>query len=91
MVYGRTTQILRKSDLSHKIKREFFPTVAVSVNTVVWLHHLDSNETHGEKKLAGNYTRLLRAVLNKSWKQQPPKTALVRPFTSHLRDHPIKT
>ena len=26
-----------------------------------------------EKKLDGNYTRMLRAVLNKSWKQHPTK------------------
>ena len=29
-----------------------------------------------EKKLDGNYTRMLRAVLNKSWKQHPTKQQL---------------
>ena len=29
-----------------------------------------------EKKLDGNYTRMLRAILNKSWKQHPPKQQL---------------
>ena len=29
-----------------------------------------------EKKLDGNYTRMLRAVLNKSWRQHPPRHQL---------------
>ena len=29
-----------------------------------------------EKKLDGNYTRMLRAILNKSWKQHPTKQQL---------------
>ena len=29
-----------------------------------------------EKKLNGNYTRILRAILNKSWRQQPTKQQL---------------
>ena len=29
-----------------------------------------------EKKLDGNYTRMLRAILNKSWRQHPTKTQL---------------
>ena len=29
-----------------------------------------------EKKLDGNYTRMLRAILNKSWRQQPTKHQL---------------
>ena len=31
---------------------------------------------HMEKKLDGNYTRMLRATLNKSWKQHPTKQQL---------------
>ena len=31
---------------------------------------------HLEKKLNGNYTRMLHAVLNKSWKQHPTKQQL---------------
>ena len=30
----------------------------------------------GEKKLDGNYTRMLRAVLNKSWRQHPTRHQL---------------
>ena len=29
-----------------------------------------------EKKLEGNYTRMLRAILNKSWRQHPTKQQL---------------
>ena len=37
-----------------------------------------------EKKLGGNYTRLLRAVLNKSWRHHSTKKAVVRlPTTKH--------
>ena len=31
-----------------------------------------------ERKLEGNYTRMLRAVLNKSWRQHPTKTIQTR-------------
>ena len=31
---------------------------------------------HMEKKLDGNYTRVLRAILNKSWRQHPTKPQL---------------
>ena len=31
-----------------------------------------------EKKLDGNYTRMLQAVLNKSWRQHPPRHQLYR-------------
>ena len=34
----------------------------------------------GEKKVDGNYTRMLRAILNKSWRQHPTKHQLY----SHL-------
>ena len=45
------------------------------VDTAVWMHHLDANKT-AEKKLDGNYTRMLRAILNKSWQQHPTKHLL---------------
>ena len=62
---------LWKCNLSDNIKWEFFQTGAISVllygfNT--WTLLKDS-----EKKLDGDYTRMLHAVLNKSWKQQPTK------------------
>ena len=35
-----------------------------------------------EKKLDGNYTRMLRAILNKSWRQHPTKHKTIRQPTS---------
>ena len=36
---------------------------------------MDSNKTAGEK-LDGNYTKMLRAILNKSWRQHPTRHQL---------------
>ena len=44
------------------------------VDTVVWMHNLDTKWL--EKKLDGNYTRMLRAMLNKSWRQHPSRHQL---------------
>ena len=56
--------IIWKSDLTDKIKRSFFQAAVVSImlyGCTKWI----------EKKLDGNYTRMLRAILNKSWRQHP--------------------
>ena len=58
-----------KSDLSDKIKQEFFQSVTVSVPLYVcttW-----TLKKHFEKKLDGNYARMFQAVLNISSKQPP--------------------
>ena len=61
--------IIWKSDCSNKIKQGFFQTVAVSV---LLYGCTSSTQTKCiEKNLDGNYTRMLRAVLNKSRKQHP--------------------
>ena len=44
-----------------------------------------------EKKLDGNYTRMLYTILNKSGKQHPHKTVAVQLLTSPLKNHPSKT
>ena len=57
--------IIWKSDLINKMKRSFFQAAVVSIRLygcttwalTKWL----------EKRLDGNYTRMLRAILNKSW------------------------
>ena len=44
-----------------------------------------------EKKLDGNYTRMLRAILNKSWNQHPTKQQLyghLPPITKTIQDEP---
>ena len=61
--------IIWKSDLTDKMKRSFFQAVVVSIllyGCTTW-----TLTKRLEKKLDGNYTRMLRAVLNKSWRQHP--------------------
>ena len=63
--------IIRKSDLTGKMKRSFFQTAAVLIllyGCTTW-----TLTKRLEKKLDGNYTRMLRAILNKSWRQHPTK------------------
>ena len=61
--------IIWKSDLTDKMKRCFFQAAVVTIllyGCTTW------TLTKGlEKKLDGNYTRMLRAILNKSWRQHP--------------------
>ena len=56
-----------KSDLTDKMKCSFFQAAVMSLllyGCTTW-----TLTKHMEKKLDGNYTRLLRAILNKSWRQ----------------------
>ena len=58
--------IVWKSDLSDKLKRSFFQAAVVSIllyGCTTW-----TLTKRLEKKLDGNYTRMLRAILNKSWR-----------------------
>ena len=74
-----------KSDLSNKIKQDFSQAVAVSIliyGCTTW-----TLRKCMEKKLDGNYTRMLCVVLNKSWKQHPTKQ---QPY-SHLPPIPLTT
>ena len=66
--------IIWKSDLTDKIKRSFFQAAVVSIllyGCTTW-----TLTKRLEKKLDGNYTRMLRAILNKSWQQHPTKHQL---------------
>ena len=70
--------IIWKSDLTDKMKRSFFQAAVVSIllyGCSTW-----TLTKRLEKKLDGNYTRLLQAILNKSWRQHPIKHLLY----SHL-------
>ena len=66
--------IIWKSDLTNKMKCSFFQAAVISIllygcttwTLTKWL----------EKKLDGNYTRMLRAILNKSWWQHPTRHQL---------------
>ena len=63
-----------KSDLTDKMKCSFFQAVVVSIllyGCTTWML-----TKRLEKKLDGNYTRMLRAILNKSWRQHPTRHQL---------------
>ena len=61
--------IIWKSDLTDKMKRSFFQAAFVSIllyGCTTW-----TLTKRLEKKLDGNDTRMLLAILNKSWRQHP--------------------
>ena len=66
--------IIWKSDLTDKMKRSFFQATVVSImlyGCTTW-----TLTKRLEKKLDGNYTRMLRVILNKSWRQHPTRRQL---------------
>ena len=70
----RMSSIIWKSDQTDKMKRTFFQAAVVSIllyGRTTW-----TLTKRLEKKLDGNYTRGLRAILNKSWRQHPTKHQL---------------
>ena len=70
--------IICKSDLTDKMKRSFFQAAVASIllyGCTTW-----TLTKRLEKKLDGNYTRMLRAILNKSWRKHSTRHQLY----SHL-------
>ena len=66
--------IIWKSDLTDKMKRSFFQAAVTSIllyGCTTW-----TLTKRLEKKLDGDYTRMLRAILNKSWRQHPTRHQL---------------
>ena len=66
--------VIWKSDLTDKMKRSVFQAAVVSIllyRCTTW-----TITKQLEKKLDGNYTRMLRAILNKCWRQHPTKHQL---------------
>ena len=66
--------IIWKSDLTDKIKRSFFQVAIVSIllyGCTIW-----TLTKRLEKKTDGNYTIMLRAILNKSCRQHPTRHQL---------------
>ena len=66
--------VMWKSDLTDTIKCSFFQAVVVSIllyGCTTW-----TLTKRMEKKLDGNYTRMLWAILNKSWRQHSTKQQL---------------
>ena len=81
--------IIWKSDLTDKMKRSFFQAAVVSIllyGCTTWML-----AKRLEKKLDGNYTRMLRAILNKSWRQHPTRPQTIRPPASHHENYPSQT
>ena len=78
--------IIWKSDLTDKMKRSFFQAAVVSIllyGCTTWTLTIRL-----EKKLDGNYTRMLRAILNRSWQQHPTRRQLyghLPPFTKTMQ------
>ena len=78
--------VIWKSDLSDRMKRSFFPTVVVSIllyGCTTW-----TLTKRTEKKHDGNYTRMLWALLNKSWRQHPTKPQMyghIPPITKTIQ------
>ena len=66
--------IIWKSDLTDKMKYSFFQAAVASIllyGCTTW-----TLTKQLEKKLDGNYTRMLRAILNNSWRQHPTRHQL---------------
>ena len=78
--------IIWKSDLIDKMKRSFFQAAVVSIllyGCTTW-----ALTKRMEKKLDGNYTRMLRAILNRSWMIHPTKKQLyghLSPITKTIK------
>ena len=75
--------IIKESNLTDRIKRDFFQTVAVSV-LLAWMLHLDANKTQREKarwELNKNGTCYFEQIQ----KVTVHKTAGVQPLNTHLK------
>ena len=79
--------IIWRSDLTDKMKRSFLQAAAVSIllyGCTTW-----TLTKRLEKKLDGNYTRILRAILNNFWRQHPTRHQLyghLPPITKTIQD-----
>ena len=66
--------IIWKANLTDKMKRSFFQAAVVSIllyGCTTW-----TLTKRLEKTLDGNYTRMLRAILNRTWQQHPTRRQL---------------
>ena len=78
--------VIWKPALTDKMKRSFFQAAVVSIllyGCTTW-----TLTKRIEKKLDGNYTKVLRAILNKSWRQHHMKQQLyghLPPITKTLK------
>ena len=78
--------IIWKSDQTDKIKHSFFQAAVMLIllyGCTIW-----TLTKCMEKKLDGNYTRMMRAILNKSWREYPSKQQLygyLSPITKTIK------
>ena len=66
--------IICKSDLTNRMKRSFFQAAVISIllyGCTTW-----TLTKRLKKKLDCNYTRMVRVILNKSWRQHPTRHQL---------------
>ena len=66
--------LIWKSDLTDKLNRSFFQAAVVSILLCGYTTWTLTKQMY--KKRDGNYTKMLRAILNKSWRQHPTKQQL---------------
>ena len=69
ITFASLRSIIWKSDLTDKMKRSFLQAAIVSIllyGCTPW-----TLTKRLKKKLDGNYTRMSKAILNKSWRQHP--------------------
>ena len=74
LVKNNVLLIIWSSNLTDKMKRSFFQAAVMSIliyGCTTW-----TLTKRLEKKLDGNYTRMLRAILNKFWQQHPTRRQL---------------
>ena len=80
--------IIWKLDLTGKMKRSFFQAAVISIllyGRITW-----TITKRLKKKLDGNYTRMLRAILNKSWRQHPTRLQLYGHLPPITKTIPIR-
>ena len=66
--------VIWNSDITDEMKHSFFQATVMLIllyGCTIWIITKSM-----EKKLDGNYTRMLQAILNKSWRQHPTKQQL---------------
>ena len=71
---NESLSVIWKSDLTDKMKRNFFQGAIESIllyRCTTW-----TLTKRMEKRLDGNYTRMLPTILNKYWRQHPTKQQL---------------
>ena len=84
--------VIWKSDMTNKIKCSFFRAAVVLM--VLYGYTTWTLTKPLEKMLDGSYTRMPRAILNKSWRQQPTKQQLyshLTPITKTIMNQTCET